>query len=70
MYSLKIMLTDEFKRHSYLADRGILDNEELKFLKNIQERQGSEENYAKSLKNLSEWLNRAYGKPVYILLDE
>ena len=39
-------------------------------MKNIQKRKGTEENYAESLKNLSEWLNRAYGKPVYILLDE
>ena len=70
MYSIKTMLTDEFERHSYLTDMDILDNEKLKLFRRIQKRKGTEEDYAESLKNLSSWLNRAYGKPVYILLDE
>ena len=70
MNSIQAMLADEFKRHPYLADMDILDNEELKLFRRIQERKGTEEDYAESLKNLSSWLNRAYGKPAYILLDE
>ena len=70
MNSIQAMLADEFKRHPYLADMDILDNEELKFFQRIQDRKGAEEDYVESLKNLSEWLNRAYGKPAYILLDE
>ena len=31
---------------------------------------GTDRDYAQSIKQLSSWLKRAYGKPAYILLDE
>ena len=70
LHSIQAILADEFDRHSYLADTGFLNDEKLEFFRRIQKRKGTEEDYVESLKNLSSWLNRAYGKPVYILLDE
>ena len=70
LHSIQAILADEFDRHSYLADRGFLNDEKLEFFRRIQKRKGTDEDYVEALKNLSSWLNRAYGKPVYILLDE
>ena len=70
MEIIRIMLSDEYRRHQYLQNSGILeDRERMKFEK-ILYGEGTDQNCASSIKYLSAWLHRAYNKPVYILLDE
>ena len=70
MEIMKAALADEFKRHAHLTRNHFLDNEEKAFFQRIQSRKGSDGDYAESIKNLSTWLHRSYGKKAYILLDE
>ena len=70
MRLIQSCLADEFRRHNYLKDRDCLAEEELTLFNRILRRMGSEQDCAESLRQLSAWLHRAYGKPPYILLDE
>ena len=70
MRLIQSCLADEFRRHNYLKDRDCLAEEELTLFNRILSRKGSEQDCAESLRQLSAWLHRAYGKPPYILLDE
>ena len=70
MHLIQSCLADEFRRHNYLKDRDCLAEEELTLFNRILRRKGSEQDCAESLRQLSAWLHRAYGKPPYILLDE
>ncbi len=70
MNLMKSVIADEFERHSYLLDREFLDELKIQYYTNIQNRSGTDGDYAQSIKYLSAWLHRAYGKPPYILLDE
>ena len=64
------MLSNEYRRHQYLWNSGILeDRERTKFEKFLYD-EGTDQDCAQSIEYLSAWLKRAYGKPVYILLDE
>ncbi len=67
---IKDVISDEFIRHSYLLDCGCISTLEKPFFKQIIQKEAREEDFEKSLKYLSAWLHRAYGKPPYILLDE
>ena len=60
----------EFDRHGYLTKQGFLNSREEAFFTSIVNQEGTDEDYAKSIKWLSAWLHRAYGNPPYILLDE
>ena len=60
----------EFDRHGYLTEQELLSSREEAFFTNIVKQEGTDEDYAKSIKWLSAWLHRAYGTPPYILLDE
>ena len=53
-----------------MKDSGCLAEEELTLFNRILRREGSEQDCAESLRQLSAWLHRAHGKPPYILLDE
>ena len=70
MRLIQSCLADEFRRHIYLKDKDCLAEEELTLFNRILRREGSEQDCAESLRQLSAWLHRAYGKPPYILLDE
>ena len=70
MNLIRALLSKEYERHTCLADKGLLNERELNFFRQILNREGSQGDCAESILNLSEWLNRAYGKPAYILLDE
>ena len=70
MNLIRALLSKEYERHTCLADKGLLNERELNFFRQILNREGSQGDCAESILNLSEWLNRAYGKQAYILLDE
>ncbi len=70
MALIKDMLSDEFRRHQYLQNSGMLDDRERTKFEKILYDEGTDQDCAQSIKHLSAWLHRAYNKPVYILLDE
>ena len=67
---VKSVIADEFERHNYLLEREFFDELKIQYYTKIQNRNASDGDYAQSIKYLSAWLHRAYGKPPYILLDE
>ncbi len=67
---IKDVISDEFIRHSYLLDSDCISAHEKSFIDEIIQKEAADDDYEKSLKYLSAWLHRAYGKPAYILLDE
>ncbi len=67
---MKSVIADEFERHDYLLDREFFDELKIEYYRKIQNRKGTDGDYTQSIKYLSAWLHRAYGKPPYILLDE
>ena len=67
---MKSVIADEFERHNYLLDREFLDELKIEYYTKIQNRKGTDGDYTQSIKYLSAWLHRAYGKAPYILLDE
>ena len=67
---IKDVISDEFIRHSYLLDCGCIAAHEKSFFNRILQKEAGEDDFEKSLKYLSAWLHRAYGKAPYILLDE
>ena len=70
MALVRNMLSDEYRRHEYLQKCDYLDKEESSFFTRILHKKGSDQDCEESIVSLSMWLKRAYGKPVYILLDE
>ena len=70
MALIKDMLSDEFRRHQYLQNSGMLEDRERTKFEKILYDEGTDQDCAQSIKHLSAWLKRAYSKPVYILLDE
>ena len=70
MEIIKDMLSAEYQRHEYLQDCEVLREIDRELFLKISNKKGTDQNCAQSIKHLSAWLKRAYGKPVYILLDE
>ena len=70
MEIIKDMLSAEYQRHEYLQECEVLREIDKELFFKISNKKGNEQNCAQSIKHLSAWLKRAYGKPVYILLDE
>ena len=70
MEIIREMLSAEFRRHLYLRDSGILDEEERIYFIKVLNKNSTDQDCAQSIKHLSAWLKRAYNQPVYILLDE
>ena len=70
MEIIKDMLSAEYQRHEYLQDCEVLREIDKELFFKISNKKGNDQNCAQSIKHLSAWLKRAYGKPVYILLDE
>ena len=67
---VKEVIAIEFDRHGYLAKQSFLNSREEAFFTSIVNQEAGDDDFAKSIKWLSSWLHRAYGKPPYILLDE
>ena len=70
MEIIKDMLSAEYQRHEYLQACEVLREIDKELFFKISNKKGTDQNCAQSIKHLSAWLKRAYGKPVYILLDE
>ena len=70
MALIKDMLSDEFRRHQYLQNSDMLDDADQEYFIKMLQRKSTDQDCEQSIKHLSAWLKRAYGKPVYILLDE
>ena len=70
MTLIKDMLSDEFRKHQYLQNFSMLDDADQEYFIRMLQRKGSDQDCEQSIKHLSAWLKHAYGKPVYILLDE
>ena len=68
--SYQDMLSAEYQRHEYLQNCGVLRDAEKELFSKILDKKGSDQDCEESITFLSIWLKRAYGKPVYILLDE
>ena len=67
---IRKMLSNEYRRHQYLRYSGILEDRERTRFEKILYDESTDQDCAQSIEYLSAWLKRAYGKPVYILLDE
>ena len=70
MALVRNMLSDEYRRHEYLQNCGVLNDREQEKFKKIIYNEGTDQDCEESIVFLSMWLKRAYGKPAYILLDE
>ena len=70
MTLIRNMLSAEYQRHEYLQNCGVLNDRERAKFEKILYNEGSDQDCEQSIAFLSIWLKRAYGKPVYILLDE
>ena len=67
---IRKMLSVEYQRHEYLQNCTVLREADKELFSRILDRNGTDQDCAQSIEYLSAWLKRAYGKPVYILLDE
>ena len=70
MALIRNMLSAEYQRHEYLQNCGVLRDAEKELFSKILDKKGSDQDCEESIVFLSIWLKRAYGNPVYILLDE
>ena len=70
MGTIRKMLSAEYQRHEYLQNCAVLREADKELFSRILNRNGTDQDCAQSIEYLSAWLKRAYGKPVYILLDE
>ena len=68
--SFASLIADEFRRHLYLTEGKTLVEEEKNLYTAIVRCEASTSLLTKSLRYLTEWLHRYYGKRVYLLLDE
>lgn len=62
-------IAEEFKRHEYILESKVLENEKERYLK-IAKEQGEEGDYIDSLHYLCECLRKYHEKKVIILIDE
>ncbi len=67
---LAMQVGDEYRRHGYLMDSGVLSEDEIRLYRELSYGSAGMEDYKKSLQYLSEYLERYYGKKVILLIDE
>ena len=71
MYStIANTIGDLYSQHRYLLEGEILTAEEKKVYREIIQEKSNERSLQVSLKKLTEYLNRYYGKKVIVLMDE
>ena len=70
LISLKTAILDMYKEHRYLLDSGKIYEEEKEKIKDILYEREGENALRTAIKELSEYLNRYYEKPVILLIDE
>lgn len=67
---LKILISEEFRRHSYLLETDLLDLTEKEDFQKIIARTASQEIYEDSLKTLCKYLQKYHKENAIILIDE
>jgi len=67
---VKMLISDEFKRHNYLLNSDKLDEDKKEYIQNIIKRTATQAEYESALKNLSQLLSIHYGRNAIILIDE
>ena len=67
---IKVVIASEFRRHQYLLEANILDNQQHTMYHDIMSLQADMVHYGTSLKDLSEYLSQYYQAPSLILIDE
>ncbi len=70
LISLKTAILDMYKEHRYLLDSDKIYEEEKEKIKDILYEREGENALRTAIKELSEYLNRYYEKPVILLIDE
>ncbi|HFA51938.1 MAG TPA: AAA family ATPase, partial [Bacteroidetes bacterium] len=68
--SLKKKVTELYRRHKYLLKSDNLENYEQQYVEKIILEKGTQSDYKFSLFNLSQYLNKHFGRKAIILLDE
>lgn len=68
--SIKLLLKDEFKRHNYILQGDVLDENERTTFARILEQEVSYEEYIRSLKFLTDLLAKFHGQKAIIIIDE
>ena len=68
--SLVQLIYSEYNRHLYLMDSAVLNDMDKKYFQRVRLDEGSEADYASSIKKLSEFLTKHHGKKTIILIDE
>ncbi|MFZ3102182.1 MAG: AAA family ATPase [Desulfitobacteriaceae bacterium] len=68
--SLVQLIYTEYNRHLYLMDSPVMSDMDKKYFHRVGMDEGSEADYASSIKKLSEFLTKHYGKKTIILIDE
>ncbi|WP_206154957.1 AAA family ATPase [Clostridium muellerianum] len=67
---MKFIIGSEFKRHKYLLESNILDDEEKEIYKDVMNLKAEDIYYYKSLLSLSIYLFKYYNKKAVIIIDE
>ncbi|MDR1815007.1 MAG: ATP-binding protein [Tannerella sp.] len=67
---LKNLIHDEFSRHLYLLDKGVLSSDEEELYRRIYHKTAEQSEFEYSVRFLSECLFKYYKKKAVILLDE
>ncbi|MHB1654524.1 MAG: AAA family ATPase, partial [Desulfitobacteriaceae bacterium] len=68
--SLVQLIYTEYNRHLYLMDSPVMSDMDKKYFHRVSMDEGSEADYASSIKKLSEFLTKHYGMKTIILIDE
>ena len=68
--SFKFMIWQEYERHSYLLESGMLNEENRAFYQNISNRSADIVDYQMALSKLSKYLYEYHKQKVIILIDE
>ncbi len=64
------LIYTEYNRYLYLLDSPVLSDMDKKYFQRVSMDEGSEADYAGSIKKLSEFLTKHYGQKTIILIDE
>ncbi len=64
------LIYTEYNRYLYLLDSPVLSDMDKKYFQRVSMDEGSEADYASSIKKLSEFLTKHYGQKTIILIDE
>ncbi|MDR3586031.1 MAG: AAA family ATPase [Desulfosporosinus sp.] len=68
--SLVQLIYTEYNKHLYLIDSPVLNDMDKKYFNRVRLDEGSEADYASSIKKLSEFLTKHHGEKTIILIDE